>query len=250
MEQELIKCLKIALKYNVSDIHFNMDENHTVTSEMRVDGVIRKVRGFKEDEAFFNYLLYRANLDVSNAYQPQTGRFDLVVNNEKLALRFAVLSSVSLTSGVLRILNQTNQLSISNLSYETDTIQYLKRITTNKNGLFLFSGSTGSGKTTTLYTILNDVKGKKIFTLEDPVEVYSRNFVQLSVNENGPLTFDQGLKQLMRHDPDIIMIGEIRDAKQAQIAIRCALTGHLVVSSIHATNCVNTINRLLIRLEA
>lgn len=244
MEQRLVDCLKIALKYNVSDIHFNMYQDHSVSAEMRIDGVILKLRNFEADQSFFNYLLYRANLDLSNAFKPQTGRFDVTVNGKRLALRFAVLASVSLTSGVLRILNQNTSLEIDDLTYDQASIHYLKTITTHRNGLFIFSGVTGSGKTTSLYTILNAVQGKKVFTLEDPVEVYSNHFVQLSVNEHGPLTFDQGLKQLMRHDPDIIMIGEIRDSKQAEIALRCALTGHLVVTSIHASSCVNTIHRL------
>ncbi len=109
----------------------------------------------------------------------------------------------------------------------------------------MFSGPTGSGKTTTLYTILNETKGKKIFTLEDPVEVYHENYVQIQINDHQHLSYDEGIKQLMRHDPDIIMIGEIRDSQAALMAVRSALTGHLVVTSLHSQNCMSAIDRLL-----
>lgn len=109
----------------------------------------------------------------------------------------------------------------------------------------MFSGPTGSGKTTTLYTLLNAVQNKKIFTLEDPVEVVNEKYVQIQINEKQHMSYADGIKQLMRHDPDIIMIGEIRDETAAKMAVRCALTGHLVVSTIHSFSCVSTILRML-----
>ena len=122
---------------------------------------------------------------------------------------------------------------------------WLRNITKHTSGLFVFSGPTGSGKTTTLYTILNETKGKKIFTLEDPVEVYHENYVQIQINDHQHLSYDEGIKQLMRHDPDIIMIGEIRDSQAALMAVRSALTGHLVVTRLHSQNCMSAIDRLL-----
>ena len=115
----------------------------------------------------------------------------------------------------------------------------------HRNGLYVLSGPTGSGKTTTLYTILNEVSGKKIFTLEDPIEVLSEKYVQLAVNDRRHLSYADGIRQLMRHDPDIVMIGEIRDSIAAEMAVRCALTGHLVLTSIHSGSCVSAINRLI-----
>ena len=146
---------------------------------------------------------------------------------------------------VLRILNAHNKLNIEDLTYDFEIINYLKDIGLGRSGLYIFSGPTGSGKTTTLYTILNSIENKKIFTLEDPIEIYSNKYVQLQINEQQNLGYSQGIKQLMRHDPDIIMIGEIRDEIAANMAIRSALTGHLVLTSIHSGNCVMAINRLL-----
>ena len=134
---------------------------------------------------------------------------------------------------------------MNSLSLEEDTKQYLNNITHKTNGLFLFSGPTGSGKTTTVYTLLNETNGKKIFSLEDPVEVVNDKYVQIQINEKQHLSYAEGIKQLMRHDPDIIMIGEIRDELVAQMAVRCALTGHLVISTIHSFSCMSTILRML-----
>lgn len=245
MEQRLQDCLRIALKYDVSDIHMSLMKDKSMKVEMRIHGTIIPIQSKKYDTAFFHYLLYRANLDVSKARLPQTGCFETVVDGKPIALRFAIVSGFAVTSGVLRILNHNANLSISNLAIYKDSTNWLKSIPNHRVGLFIFSGPTGSGKTTTMYTILNSIQGKKIFTLEDPVEVYSSSYIQLAVNERGPFTYEDGIKQLMRHDPDIIMIGEIRDEKAANMAIRCALTGHLVLTSIHASSCVGAIHRML-----
>lgn len=245
MEQRLIECLQIALKYNVTDIHFNIQESDHISIEMRIDGSIYTLKQNENDIHFFRYLMYRANLDVSNLIEPQTGQFEISIGNQALSLRFSVVSSIHVMSGVLRILSNHIALSIQDLTHDEETYRYLKDITNHRNGLFLFSGPTGSGKTTTLYTILNEARSKKIFTLEDPIEVYSKNYVQIQINEKQGMSYSEGIKQLMRQDPDIIMIGEIRDQTAAQMAVRTALTGHLVVSTIHASNCVGTIQRML-----
>lgn len=245
MENRLSECLKIALKYNVTDIHFNIKDNNHISIEMRINGKIYTLKRNDNDIHFFRYLMYRANLDVSNLYQPQTGQFEYEINGQLLSLRFSVVSSIHVISGVLRILSNHISLSTQDLTDDEDTSRYLKSISNHRSGLFLFSGPTGSGKTTTLYTILNEAHGKKIFTLEDPIEVFSKNYVQIQINEKQGMSYSEGIKQLMRQDPDIIMIGEIRDNTAAKMAVRTALTGHLVVSTIHATNCITTIHRML-----
>lgn len=245
MEEELKRILAIALKHHVTDIHLNLMEDDQLGIEMRVDGVIRKVRSAEEDGRFFRYLMYRANLDLSNSMIPQTGRFETEVDGKKLALRFALVSSYHVTCGVIRILNSHGAITTDMLSSDPEQNAYFRSICTHRSGLFVFSGPTGSGKTTTLYTILNEVTGKKIFSLEDPVEIYSEKYVQLSVNDKAHLSYADGIRQLMRHDPDIVMIGEIRDEPAAQMAVRCALTGHLVVTSLHAGSCISAIDRLL-----
>lgn len=245
MENRLIECLEIALKYDVTDIHFSLYDSGRVTIEMRIDGEIHRLKQKDEDEHFFRYLMFKANLDVSSVTIPQTGQFEIIVNKKKLSLRFSVVSSHQMTSGVLRILSNHSLLSIQNLTDEKEVIEYLSSICLEPNGLYLFSGPTGSGKTTTLYTLLHACKGKKIYTLEDPIEIYSNDYIQIQINELQGMSYAEGIKQLMRQDPDIIMIGEIRDSIAAQMAVRCALTGHLVVSSIHSSNTETTIQRML-----
>ena len=244
MEERLEQILRLAMKHHVTDIHLNLSEEGCQI-EMRVNGVIRRIHSKDADERFFYYLMYRANLDLSTTLEPQTGRFEAAVDGKVLALRFALVSSYRVTSGVLRILNNHGALTTDVLSADPLQAHWLRQITSHRSGLYVFSGPTGSGKTTTLYTILNEVQGKKIFTLEDPVEVLSEKYVQLSVNDRRHLSYADGIKQLMRHDPDIVMIGEVRDSTAAEMAVRTALTGHLALTSIHSSSCINAINRLI-----
>ncbi len=244
MNERLLEILRIALAYRVSDIHFSLSENGSTLIEMRVDGKIRQLKSGEKDGRLFHYLMYRANLDVSSVFEPQTGSFEITVDGVRLSLRFAIMSAWQRTSGVLRILNSTSGITIDSLSKDETVLGWMKRIPDMKNGLIIFSGPTGSGKTTALYTILDAVKERKIFTLEDPVEVIHENYVQLQVNEK-QMGYAEGIRQLMRHDPDIIMIGEIRDSLAANMAVRSALTGHLVVTSLHSFSCVGAIGRML-----
>lgn len=245
MEERLKEILLAALKYHVTDIHFSLDTvQQKVTVEMRINDTIRRLKQKQDDAALFRYLMYRANMDVSNAFLPQTGRFDITIAKMHLSLRFAVVTSYHIASGVLRILNNHPFLTIEELTEQKDAVTWLKSITLHKSGLFLLSGPTSSGKTTSLYTILNQAENKKIFTLEDPIEIQNDHMIQLQINESQHLSYGEGIKQLMRHDPDILMIGEIRDEEAAQMAVRCALTGHLVLSSIHSADCASAIVRM------
>ena len=246
MHERLNEILQIALACNVTDIHFSLYDGDPpkITIEMRVKGEVRQVRSRKDDDKLFRYIMYRANLDLANVFEPQTGSFTETVNGQVLSLRFALVTSYRMKSGVLRILNNHSDLKVGDLSEDPDTVYWLKHITDSRSGMYVFSGPTGSGKTTTLYTILSHTEGKKIYSLEDPIEVVQENFVQLQVNEK-QLTYADGIKQLMRQDPDIIFIGEIRDSLAAEMAVRSALTGHLVVTSIHSGDCTGAISRLL-----
>ena len=245
MEERLLEILRIALEYDVTDIHFTYSDGESaVTVEMRVHGQMHQLKPHADDLRLFRYLMYRSNLDVSSVLAPQTGSFEENVDGRMISLRFAVVSAWHQTNGVLRILDSRNQLTIDQLSDDPMTRSWLRDIGSFKNGLVIFSGPTGSGKTTTLYTILESIHGKKIFTLEDPVEVVHRSFVQLQVNDR-QLTYADGIRQLMRHDPDIIMIGEIRDSEAAEMAVRTALTGHLVVTTLHSFSCTGAIDRMI-----
>lgn len=245
MEERLLEILSAALQYQATDIHFSFStEEDTVTIDMRCGNVMKRFRPKEEDVSLFRYLMYRANLDLSNAFLPQTGSFEMRIGKMNLSLRFAVVNSYRITSGVLRILNNHPVLTIEELSMQEDAVAWLKDITRHKSGLFLLSGPTSSGKTTSLYTILSQAKNKKIYSIEDPIEIETPGIIQLQVNESQHLSYAEGIKQLMRHDPDILMIGEIRDEEAAKMAVRCALTGHLVVSSIHSTDCATAILRM------
>lgn len=244
MEQILTALLRAAVRWRATDIHFSVEPDGHLRTEMRIGGKMIPLELKSLDERFFRYLLYRANMDVSSTALPQTGSFEAEAEGVRLALRFALVSGFHIRSGVLRILNMTSGLHVGDLSMDEFQVRRLAGITSRRSGLYLFSGPTGSGKTTTLYTVLNDTEGKKIYTLEDPVEVYSGRYIQIQINESRHLSFAEGIRQLMRHDPDILMIGEIRDSEAASMAVRCALTGHLVLSTIHASGCIGAIQRM------
>ncbi|MBQ6334099.1 MAG: Flp pilus assembly complex ATPase component TadA [Erysipelotrichaceae bacterium] len=243
MEERLLALLRLALKYNATDIHFMM-RYQDVQIEMRIDGLCHKVKGKFEDYKLIRYLQYLANLDVGNIMTPQTGQFEIEVDGQLLSLRFAVINKVNYTNGVLRILNSKLKITPDSLSSLKAQNSYFKSLLNRSCGLVLFSGPTGSGKTTTLYALLNSVRNKKIYSIEDPIEVYHDNLIQLAVNEARGFDYAEGIKQILRHDPDIIMIGEIRDEKAAKMAVVAANTGHLVFSSIHTSRASSCISRM------
>jgi len=165
MEERLIECLKIAMEFHVTDIHFHLKTypKESLSIEMKIENDVRQMVPKDDDIRLFRYLMYKANLDLSDIHHPQTGRFEMEIEGQPVSLRFALVSSYHNTSGVLRILNQHASLHIEDLTVDYDTSLWLRNITKHTSGLFVFSGPTGSGKTTTLYTILNETKGKKIF---------------------------------------------------------------------------------------
>ena len=244
MEERLLALLRLAIKYNATDIHFNMRYKE-VNIDMRIDGVCKKVKTKYDDYKLLRYLQYLANLDVGNILEPQTGQFELEVDGSLLSLRFAIINNLNYCDGVLRILNSKLVVEADNLSQYASQNRYFKSLLNNEVGLILFSGPTGSGKTTTLYSLLKSVKNKKIYTIEDPIEVYNDGFIQLAVNEAIGFDYATGVKQILRHDPDIIMIGEIRDEKAAKIAVVAANTGHLVLSTIHTSRASSCISRMV-----
>ena len=244
MEERLLALLKLAVKYHATDIHFLVTKGESVI-EMRIDGVCRKGKGKLHDNKMIRYLQYLSNLDVGTMSKPQTGQFEFEVCGKIIPLRFAVINDVSMTNGVLRILDSRLQISTSNLSTIESQNRYFKQILKNGCGLIIFSGPTGSGKTTSVYTLLKEIQGRKIYSVEDPIEVYHEEFVQISINEATGFDYQKAVEQILRHDPDIIMIGEIRDHKAAVMAVNAANTGHLVLTTIHSSKASSCVSRMM-----
>lgn len=243
MEERLIKLLKLALKYRATDIHFYLSYQK-MNIEMRINGKCIKIVDKPGDNKMIRYLQYMANLDVCHMSEPQTGHFEMEVDNILLSLRFSCINEIEYTNGVLRILNNNTGVNIDNLSKIDNQNRYFKSLLKNTCGLIILSGPTGSGKTTTAYSLINSVKNKKIYTIEDPVEIRYDGLIQIQVNEAIDLDYSKGIKQILRHDPDIIMIGEIRDDKAAKAAVEAANTGHLVITTIHTSKASSVISRM------
>ena len=243
LEERLNEILKLALDTQSSDIHFEI-RGYEVNIKLRTIDGLKKIKSSPSDRKLIRYLQYLANLDVGNILVPQTGQFEYNIADNDLSLRFAILNSLNLTSAVLRILNNNLKININRLSTVQSQNEYFKKIIKRQSGLIIFSGPTGSGKTTTLYSLLDSLTNKMIYTIEDPIEIYNEKYVQLQVNEQAGLTYETGLRQILRHDPDIIMIGEIRDKKAAMMAVNAANTGHLVLTSLHASTAASAISRM------
>ena len=241
MEKILEDLLQNALKNQASDIHMTWDQS-VLKVELRKERMTF-LKSFDNLKLLY-YLQYISNMDIGNQVFPQTGNFEFDIDGKKIYLRFAIMYSKENINGVIRILNSNKSISKNNLAINYSNDQ-LSEFFDLDNGLILISGPTASGKTTTLYTMLKRYKFKKIYTIEDPIEGYIPNIFQLEINTRKGIDYDSGIKHLMRHDPDIIVIGEIRDLKTANMAIRAALTGHLVIATIHASSAILTISRFL-----
>lgn len=248
MDELFDKIIYRALKQKATDIHLVLKDElmirFRVFGELKKYDVLNKVEGGK----LMNYIKYKSFINTNYRLLPQTGDFKILIEDKEYNLRVSYLPSTEFESIVIRILNNHDILSIDELTYQDNIKQFLHKLVHQESGLFLVSGTTGSGKSTTLYTILKEIirqKSKNVITIEDPVEQHLEDCLQIELNDKLGLTYHQTLKQILRHDPDVIMIGEIRDEETASIAITCALTGHLVLSTIHASNALLSLKRLM-----
>ena len=244
-----------ALQKRASDIHLEPADGVTEV-KYRIDGVLYLAME-PLDLKFHNPLVSRikvmSELDIAERRVPQDGRFKLLLDRRTIDFRVSVMPSVFGESVVIRILAKDEMtagqrgIHLDGLGLRAEDLARFRRAITASYGMVLVTGPTGSGKTTTLYAALNEVNTKedKILTIEDPVEYQLKGIVQIPVNEKKGLTFARGLRSILRHDPDKIMVGEIRDAETAQIAIQSALTGHLVFSTVHANNAFDVIGRFV-----
>ena len=233
-----------ALSLMATDIHITINDDNCRIMARGINGM-KEIKADMEDIKLFNYLQYEAHLNISMMDKPQSGSFSYFYAGRYYDFRFAVINTVKIRNGVLRILNYHDGLSLDQLTDDQKIQDTFIKWINNISGLIIFSGLTGSGKTTTIYSLLKLVDRRTVYSLEDPVEVTHENMIQLEINPKIGLTYDEGIKQILRHDPDIIMIGEIRDKETARMTVRAALTGCLVITSLHARNLSGAVTRLL-----
>ena len=242
-----------ALKAGASDIHLETRPGGLAV-RYRVDGVLVHVAtlgGPDLCEQVISRIKVMSELDIAERRVPQDGRFKLALKGRPIDFRVSIMPSVHGEDAVLRILDkqaltdELKGLSLDGLGFDEDIVKRLRRLAQLPYGMLLVTGPTGSGKTTTLYAALSETNTghDKIVTIEDPVEYQLQGVLQIPVNEKKGLTFARGLRSILRHDPDKIMVGEIRDPETAQIAIQSALTGHLVFTTVHANNVFDVLGR-------
>ncbi len=238
-----------AIKKRASDIHIEVHENKGEV-RFRIDGMLTKNADL--DKKIVSLIISRikviSNLDISEKRVPQDGRTQVKISGEVLDVRVSVLPTFYGERIVMRILMQSSQIpQIDELGFDKNIISNVRKLLHASHGIILVTGPTGSGKTTSLHSFLREVEEphKNLITVEDPVEYKSDKIAQIQVNEKVGLTFASALRSILRQDPDVIMIGEIRDEETADIAVRAALTGHLVFSTLHTNSAVATISRLL-----
>jgi general secretion pathway protein E len=238
-----------ALETRASDIHIEPFENRLIV-RYRIDGVLHEVESppRRLSAAVISRIKIMANLDIAERRLPQDGRIRLRVQGKEIDLRVSTVPTMHGESVVMRILDKGGvALDFGKLGFENDALKVFLDVLLQPHGVLLVTGPTGSGKTTTLYTALDRLNQPdvKILTVEDPVEYQMAGINQIQVKPQIDLTFANALRSIVRQDPDVIMIGEIRDLETAQIAVQSALTGHLVLSTVHTNDAPSTVNRLL-----
>lgn len=238
-----------AVKSRASDVHIEPYENY-VKIRFRVDGQLQEVMRAARHTlpAITTRIKIMASLNIAEKRLPQDGRVVLTIDNKDIDMRVSVLPTVFGEKIVIRVLNKSNFLiSKSGLGIDTENMKKIESMIKFPHGIILITGPTGSGKSTTLYTLLNDLNtiDRNIITVEDPVEYMMEGVNQIQVNNKIGLTFASGLRSILRQDPDVVMIGEIRDNETAEIAIRAAITGHLVLSTLHTNDATSSITRLI-----
>lgn len=237
-----------AIKNRTSDIHIEPEEDR-VRLRYRIDGVMHEVESLplSAHAPLISRLKILANMNIAD-HRPQDGQFSVMVRGKEIDIRVATIATACGEMGTLRILDKSLAvMNLSEIGFLPENLNQFGQMLRSPFGMILISGPTGSGKTTTLYASINNLNHKEqnIITIEDPVEYRLNNINQIQVNPRAKLSFSNGLRAIMRHDPDVILVGEIRDPDTASVAIQAATTGHLVLASIHANDAVGVLIRLL-----
>lgn len=240
--------LSEAIKQGASDVHIETFE-HTLSVRFRIDGVLRKIvePQYQLAPLIVSRFKVMAQLNIAEKRLPQDGRLALTIGHHHIDVRVSTMPTSHGERVVLRLLDKRSApLDLQSLGMHPNTLQVIQRLISKPHGIILVTGPTGSGKTTTLYAALTQLNKPEcnILTVEDPVEYYLPGIGQTQINPKANLTFAKGLRAILRQDPDIVMIGEIRDAETAEIAIQASLTGHLVLSTLHTNTAIGAITRL------
>ncbi|NPA52233.1 MAG: type II/IV secretion system protein [Aquificae bacterium] len=238
-----------AVRSRASDIHFEPYSDY-VLIRFRLDGVLHKINKLPKSSypSVVSRIKVMAKLNVAEKRLPQDGRIRIKIGDKEMDLRVSTLPTIFGERVVIRLLDRSNRiLTLSELGYMEDDLEKLERMITKPYGLILVTGPTGSGKSTTLYASLQKLKSprKNIITIEDPIEYQIDGISQIQVNPKINLTFANGLRSILRQDPDIIMVGEIRDLETAEISIHASMTGHLVLSTLHTNDAPSAVTRLV-----
>lgn len=248
IKTKLVSIIQRAETLKASDIHFILkDDQMLVQFRVGVFMIPHESMSTSSYEQLLAYIKFQASLTLTHPRQPQSGLLQLETDDTTYFARVSILPTSHYQSLVLRLINHQQKKTLDEIPYFIQNADVLKDMATMQAGLILISGPTGCGKTTTTYAFIDYLKqhlGKSIVTIEDPIEYQQPDIVQMQVNESLGMTYDIGIKEILRHDPDVIIIGEIRDAQTAHQALRAAFTGHLVISTVHAKNIIGTINRL------
>lgn len=238
-----------AVQQRASDIHIEPEENELKT-RFRIDGMLHEVESAPKhlQSAIVSRIKIMASLDIAERRIPQDGRFDINMGGQKIDVRVSCMPTIYGENVVLRLLDvSTALLDLKDLGFSKEILAKYERLISRPHGIILVTGPTGSGKTTTLYASLNKINTveKNIITIEDPVEYKLAGVRQIQINPKVKLTFANGLRSILRQDPNVIMVGEIRDQETAEIAVHAALTGHLVFSTLHTNDAAGAITRLI-----
>jgi type IV pilus assembly protein PilB len=249
ISQALSKILEYAVKSRASDVHIEPLEN-ALKIRCRVDGVLREIMQLPKsiEPALVSRIKILSNLKIDEHRIPQDGEFTVKVSNKEVDLRIAISPVVWGEQVVIRLLDKSgNTFDLEGMGYAGRALRAIRRGIKRPNGMILTSGPTGSGKSTSLYALIKEIKDDtvNIVTLEDPVEYKMDGVNQIQVNADVGLTFASGLRSILRQDPDIVMVGEIRDSETANLAVQAALTGHLVFSTLHTNSAAGVLPRLL-----